>query len=77
MSKIAPKILAAHNQHIFSSGRHFYLLPLVVQKVTTPLVSVQNATKRIEVNEANSLKLMTEFCRDTQSQRRPLLSSGK
>jgi len=46
---IAPKLLAAPisvvwlytwlgpNKLIFSSGRHFYLSPLAVQKVTTPL----------------------------------------
>jgi len=52
MSNYCPKILAAPNQRslaiclewlgpnklIFSSGRHFYLSPLVVQKVTTPLM---------------------------------------
>jgi len=48
---IAPKSLAGSNQcslaiyawlgpnkFIFSSGRHFYLSPLAVQKVTTPLL---------------------------------------
>jgi len=54
MKTIASKILAALNQRslaiclvwsqqtIFSSGRHFYLSPLAVQKVTTPLVVDQN-----------------------------------